>query len=415
MGSPKRNLWINRGVLGVAVIAAVATLYGGSLYSHLRDQNKEVVQVPTGKFSLPAGSETYRIVQAEEIWPKILEATIDPPDVHVGDVQKLTVVIQGPDEIASVEARTQLDHEFKVIPLKFTGEIAAGDLQPNSYYVNKNGKLAVVGRFSHGLRATGYGLSAASAAEYPKLKYEAEWTVHDTHDEKYNMAFVVKDVKDRENSVTLAWSDACAIPVSGAWNLGTFGNCTIASADGVEAGNVTIATWTLTLNASFAWNPGNSITVSSGSIAIGSGGSLVESYVWSEDTDSDNYASSTGMQVSATDPGVSWSRRSSFNGYDCYDSNAQAKPGQTAYFATHRGDGSFDYDCNSTEGKEFNSVYSLSCSSYPACSNIGNGDGWSGSVPACGVEGQYLSRGCSAGASSCQILGNSSFFAQTCR
>jgi hypothetical protein len=31
---------------------------------------------------------------------------------------------------------------------------------------------------------------------------------------------------------------------------------------------------------------------------------------------------------------------------DCYDSNYNAHPGQTAYFTTNRGDGSFDYDCS---------------------------------------------------------------------
>lgn len=34
------------------------------------------------------------------------------------------------------------------------------------------------------------------------------------------------------------------------------------------------------------------------------------------------------------------------NTLDCYDNNANAKPGQTAYFGTNRGDGSFDYDCD---------------------------------------------------------------------
>ena len=33
------------------------------------------------------------------------------------------------------------------------------------------------------------------------------------------------------------------------------------------------------------------------------------------------------------------------NNSDCYDSNANARPGQCSYFATNRGDGSFDYDC----------------------------------------------------------------------
>ena len=34
------------------------------------------------------------------------------------------------------------------------------------------------------------------------------------------------------------------------------------------------------------------------------------------------------------------------NNTDCYDSNANAKPGQTSYFTTNRGDKSFDYNCN---------------------------------------------------------------------
>lgn len=39
---------------------------------------------------------------------------------------------------------------------------------------------------------------------------------------------------------------------------------------------------------------------------------------------------------------------------DCYDSNANAKPSQTSYFSSHRGDGSYDYNCNSTEDKRGN-------------------------------------------------------------
>ena len=33
------------------------------------------------------------------------------------------------------------------------------------------------------------------------------------------------------------------------------------------------------------------------------------------------------------------------NASDCYDANANAKPGQCTHFSVHRGDGSFDYDC----------------------------------------------------------------------
>jgi hypothetical protein len=39
------------------------------------------------------------------------------------------------------------------------------------------------------------------------------------------------------------------------------------------------------------------------------------------------------------------------NDDDCYDSNDKVKPGQTKFFSTDRGDGSFDYNCDGTEEK----------------------------------------------------------------
>jgi hypothetical protein len=37
---------------------------------------------------------------------------------------------------------------------------------------------------------------------------------------------------------------------------------------------------------------------------------------------------------------------------DCYDRNADARPGQTSYFQSHRGDGSYDYNCDGIEEKD---------------------------------------------------------------
>lgn len=39
------------------------------------------------------------------------------------------------------------------------------------------------------------------------------------------------------------------------------------------------------------------------------------------------------------------------NSTDCYDSNSNAHPGQTSYFSTNRGDGSYDYDCDGSTTK----------------------------------------------------------------
>ena len=40
------------------------------------------------------------------------------------------------------------------------------------------------------------------------------------------------------------------------------------------------------------------------------------------------------------------------NDDDCYDGNADAKPGQTNYFDVHRGD-NFDYDCDNVQEEEW--------------------------------------------------------------
>ena len=96
---------------------------------------------------------------------------------------------------------------------------------------------------------------------------------------------------------------------------------------------------------------------------------------------------------------------------DCYDANANAYPGQTSYFTSNRGDGSYDYDCDGSESKQYTSTYScstdwtcFSCDSYSS--------GWS-SVPSCGANGTWRS-GCSASWCSCSYT-SSSTSTQACR
>ncbi len=89
--------------------------------------------------------------------------------------------------------------------------------------------------------------------------------------------------------------------------------------------------------------------------------------------------------------GVSTTACSAPSGYvsnadDCYDSNADAYLGQTAYFEDERGDGSWDYDCDGSETEEYADLSSCE-ESGDGCS--GN-DGWYYSdwygygVPDCG-------------------------------
>jgi len=74
---------------------------------------------------------------------------------------------------------------------------------------------------------------------------------------------------------------------------------------------------------------------------------------------------------------------------DCYDSNPDASPTHTSYHSSHRGDGSYDYNCDSSEEKRWTTV-SDSCSWFSdfGCSAT---DGWSGSAPSCGSSGTWRS------------------------
>ena len=74
---------------------------------------------------------------------------------------------------------------------------------------------------------------------------------------------------------------------------------------------------------------------------------------------------------------------------DCYDLNADAYPGQTDWFPEHRGDLSFDYDCDEAETKRWTNLTSWTCNLL-MCTNH---DGWETSVPDCG-ETSVWTLGC---------------------
>ena len=57
------------------------------------------------------------------------------------------------------------------------------------------------------------------------------------------------------------------------------------------------------------------------------------------------------------------------NSDDCYDNNADARPGQTSCFTIDRGDRSFDYDCNNTELRCNANAAHGQCGTGPYCHN----------------------------------------------
>jgi hypothetical protein len=70
---------------------------------------------------------------------------------------------------------------------------------------------------------------------------------------------------------------------------------------------------------------------------------------------------------------------------DCYDGNASAYPGAGGWYSTHRGDGSYDWNCDGSQEYEYTAIGS--CGGWPGC---GRSSGWSGSVAACGTTGSWL-------------------------
>jgi hypothetical protein len=86
------------------------------------------------------------------------------------------------------------------------------------------------------------------------------------------------------------------------------------------------------------------------------------------------------------------------NNSDCYDGNGNAKPGQGAWFKSHRGDGSFDYDCDGNETRR-HTLPGGNCSTILGfCSATQKG--FKGGVPACGKSGKFLD-GCDSGFFDC--------------
>lgn len=120
-----------------------------------------------------------------------------------------------------------------------------------------------------------------------------------------------------------------------------------------------------------------------------------------EYVDNDNDGYGAGAVVSACPAG----KTCVANNQDCYDNNPNAYPGQTGNFATNRGDGSFDYNCDGVETRVYG-IYTTTLPS-PVCSTTQPSGitGWVSTVPSCGSSA--LLRSC-AGLDSCSSSINSS-------
>ncbi len=84
------------------------------------------------------------------------------------------------------------------------------------------------------------------------------------------------------------------------------------------------------------------------------------------DSDLDGYGDNTGA-MGTTKVGCADTVPAGFvaNNTDCDDNNVNVHPGQTAYFAVPRSNGTFDYDCDGTIEKELNEYPGASCAFCP--------------------------------------------------
>ena len=114
------------------------------------------------------------------------------------------------------------------------------------------------------------------------------------------------------------------------------------------------------------------------------------------DSDGDNYGDAL-ISECWCQPGGTTGDFDVTNNTDCYDANVECgHPNQQSYFTSHRGDGSFNYDCsvdssgNPTIQQEF--TVAGSCNSWG--SSVGdctmNTAGWGSSIPSCGSSANYI-------------------------
>ncbi len=89
------------------------------------------------------------------------------------------------------------------------------------------------------------------------------------------------------------------------------------------------------------------------------------------DADGDGYGVNASTLTKQCSCSTGWSTKNT----DCYDSNANARPNQTGYFTTNRGDGSYDYNCDGVAEKNypkntFGSAATATCFASPPSGTV---------------------------------------------
>lgn len=287
-------------------------------------------------FALSAKRADYGIIASQP--PFLFRVVADPLDVSGAGKQHLLVGARDPQGVASVVTEVEEDSTISKITLK----LISGNATSGFWYGERDVPSAALSR--------------------------------------YRLRFLAKNTQSKEASFVVSWpegagtllykplgffeafkiaeashSTCSALPLTG--NSTISSSCTLSGVDGLDGGTLTVSGTgvQLTIGASATLGFATISIASGGSIAITSGGQISKSNIWMQDSDADTYYNFHNQKAQSASPGAGWTRKNAVgqSSEDCYDANANAKPGQTSYFTTNRGDGSFDYDCNGTEDKEF--------------------------------------------------------------
>lgn len=329
----------------------------------------EYVNVRGEKWKLARGNYEFEVSAAADVYPQFVSGVLDPLDVKPGETQKMRVVINSTSALVEVVAEITHDKGKDIVPLRLVsaGAVSHAAQFKKDFFFDERGILTTREEWTATHKENSASLVASVEAQsIRQYVYEGEWVVHDTHRTTYNTVFRAKDDLGKSNFLTLAWSDpVCDMEQT---NLSTRRqlkvDCSLTGAiDGVDGFDLFLNGLTINTGTGgiFAYAPGNSLTSiatsgakTGGQLVRGTSGKITKQYVYYEDGDLDTYPSSSlNVFVNNATSWIGYIRMPNAPGADkrnptpdCYDSNASAKPGQTAFFSTNRGDLSFDYNCN---------------------------------------------------------------------
>lgn len=122
-------------------------------------------------------------------------------------------------------------------------------------------------------------------------------------------------------------------------------------------------------------------TCAQGYTSCGGVCTLTASITYYVDSDQDTFGDASRSVVSCDGQPAGYVANSS----DCCDIDDRARPDQMGYFASETQCGGHDYDCDGVESRAYTATVFCGGGSG-AC---GCTEGWAGSIPGCGQDGQY--------------------------